>query len=395
MHPFARPAAPAESFVSIVRGEGARVWDAGGKEYVDALASLWYCQVGHGRDEIVDAMARQARQIAAFHTFDRFTNEPAEELTERLVSIAPMPDARCFLTTGGSEAVDSALKLARLAHHVAGEPERTVIVSRAPSYHGVTFGGLAATGLPLNRAGFGPMVGDVEQVTHDDLDELDAVIERVGPDRVAALIAEPVIGAGGVLPPAPRYLAGLRERADRTGAFLILDEVICGFGRLGRWWGAERYDVVPDLVTFAKGVTSGYQPVGGVLVGSSVRERLEADESLILRHGHTYSGHPTACAAAVANLAIIEGEALADRAEAIGKALQQALEATGLGVVRGEGAVWALGLEDGGGALALRDRLLERGVIARPLGDTALAFCPPLVITDDELDRIADALKKG
>ncbi|HEX2851581.1 MAG TPA: aminotransferase class III-fold pyridoxal phosphate-dependent enzyme [Acidimicrobiales bacterium] len=396
LHPFAKPAADAASYLPIVRGDGARVWDAAGNEYVDALASLWYCQVGHGRDSIVDAIAAQARTLAAFHTFERFTNEPADRLADLLCdpAVAPMPDPRVFLTSGGSEAVDSAIKLARVAHFVAGDTTRTLVISRSPSYHGVTLGAVTLTGLPLNRAGFGPLVGDVTQVPWDDLDAVDEVLAHSG-DRVAAIVAEPVVGAGGVLPPPPGYLEGLRRRCDDTGAFLIADEVICGFGRLGDWFASRRYGVEPDLATFAKGVTSGYQPVGGVFVGPAVRGRLEADPAFVLRHGHTYSGHPTACAAAIANVGILRDEDLAARADGIGARLAAGL-ATAAGDdlvvdVRGAGAVWAAELRAGVDAVAVRDEMLTLGVIARPLGAGVVAFCPPLVIGDAEIDRCVDA----
>jgi adenosylmethionine-8-amino-7-oxononanoate aminotransferase len=397
LHSYARPAAARGTFVSIVAGSGATVTDSNGREYVDALASLWYCQVGYGRGEIVSAIAAQASRLATFHTFDRFTNPVADALAAELVAIAPMPSARVFLTSGGSEAVDSALKLARLAHHAAGAADRTIIISRTPSYHGVTYGSMAATGLPLNQAGFGPLLGDVVQVPYDDLTAVDEVIARHGAHRIAAVIAEPVVGAGGVLPPPDGYLAGLRQRCDAAGAFLILDEVICGFGRLGAWFGAEVYGVRPDLVTFAKGVSSGYLPVGGVLVGAAVRAPLEADPTFVLRHGHTYSGHPTAAAAALANLAVLRDEALLDRAPLIGKRLADGLRTLLAGgrvtAVRGQGAVWAAVLADGIDAVAVRDRMLDHGVIARPLGASVIAFCPPLVIADDQVDRCVEALR--
>jgi adenosylmethionine-8-amino-7-oxononanoate aminotransferase len=393
LHPFARPTA--DRFVQIVRGEGATVWDADGKAYVDALASLWYCNVGHGRAEIADAVAAQMRQIAAYHTFELFTNEPSERLAARLADLAPMPGARVFLTSSGSEAVDTALKLARVAHAVGGEPQRTVVVSRSPSYHGVTYGGLAATGLPLNQEHFGPMLGDVVQAPKDDLEAVEAVF-TAQPGRVAAVIAEPVIGAGGVHPPAPGHLQGLRRLCDEHGAWLILDEVICGFGRLGAWWGAQRFGVRPDLVTFAKAVTSGYLPLGGVLVGADVRARLEADPAFVLRHGHTYSGHPTAATAALASLAITEREGLVERAVKVGERLADGLRSflgqAHVTEVRGDGAVWALGLDEGLAAPAVRDALLERGVIARPIGASTLAFCPPLVVTEEQIDRCVEAL---
>ena len=394
LHPFARPAAASESFIPIVRGEGAVVWDELGNRYVDALASLWYCHAGHGRSSIAEAIAAQARTLAGFHCFDRFTNPPAEALCEQLAELAPMPDARVFLTSGGSESVESAVKLARLAHFAGGSPERTLVISRAPSYHGVTYASLALTGLPLNQAGYGAMLPDVVQVPKDDLDAIDEVLAERG-DALAAIIAEPIVGAGGVYPPVPGYLQGLRDRCDRHGAFLILDEVICGFGRLGDWWGAQHFGVHPDLVTFAKGVTSGYVPLGGVLVGPRVYQPLEADATLVLRHGHTYSGHPTACAAAVANLAILKSEDLRGRAPVIGARLSAGLRGLVDGDlvldVRGDGAVWAVELGEGVAANDVREELLSRGVIARPIGTSTVAYCPPLVIGDDDIDHCVDA----
>jgi len=393
LHPFARAAAPRASFVEIVAGEGAEVVDAGGRRYVDALGSLWYCNVGHGRPEIAEAVYAQMRQLEAFHTFDRFTNPTAEALAERLSALAPMDEARVFLTSGGSESVETAVKLARLAQDLGGHPERTVVVSRRPSYHGVTYGAMTATGLPANQRGFGPLLPDVVQVPHDDLEALDQLAEGQQ-GRVAAVIAEPVIGAGGVHPPRPGYLAGLRERCDRWGAYLILDEVICGFGRLGEWWGAVHFGVRPDLVTFAKGVTSGYLPLGGVLVGPAVRRPLEADPSTVLRHGYTYSGHPTSAAAALANLDLIEKEGLLGRAAGIGERLGEGLGrlVDGRHVLecRGTQGIWALGLAPHLDASVLRDALLAHGVIARPIGATALAFCPPLVVTGAQMDRCVE-----
>jgi putrescine---pyruvate transaminase len=396
LHPFARPASA--DFIDIVEGEGALVRDGAGRTYVDALASLWYCNVGHGRTEIAEAAATQMRRLAAFHTFEKFTNPPADRLAGEIVDLAAMGEARVFFTSSGSEAVDSALKIARAAHAVAGEPERTVVISRAPSYHGVTYGGLAATGLPANQAHFGRMLPDVVQVGKDDLDAVAAVFaEQAG--KVAAVIAEPVVGAGGVHPPRPGYLAGLRRLCDEHGAWLILDEVVCGFGRLGRWFGAQHYDVRPDLATFAKAVTSGYLPLGGVVVGPAVLEAFDRDQTFVLRHGHTYSGHPTACAAALTNLAILRDEQLPERAPVIGTRLAAGLRAVaddgGVAEVRGDGAVWAVGLDDGLDAVAVRDAMLAEGVIARPIGADTIAFCPPLVITDDQVDRCIDAFGKA
>jgi adenosylmethionine-8-amino-7-oxononanoate aminotransferase len=396
LHPFARPAADQSQFIRIVRGEGALVWDDAGREYIDALASLWYCAIGHGRREVIDAVTSQMHQLEAFHTFDRFTNAPADALCEELVGLAPMPDSRVFLTSGGSESVDTAIKLARRAHAVAGAPERTVIISRTPSYHGVTFGATSATGLPLNREGWGPLVPDIVQVPHDSLPAMEAVF-AAHPDGVAAVLAEPVIGAGGIIPPVDGYLAGLRELCDRYGAYLILDEVICAFGRLGTWWGAQRFGVQPDLVTFAKAITSGYLPLGGVLVGRRVRQALEADETFILRHGYTYSGHPTACAAGLAVLDVMRKEGLLERAAMIEERLSTGLAglvAAGLlAGDRGAGAMRAAILPPGRDAVVVRDDMLAGGVIARPIGADVIAFCPPLVIDEAGVDRCVEALE--
>ncbi len=391
LHPFARPAL--EDFISIVRGEGAVVWDTHGKRYVDGLASLWYCNVGHGRTEVADAVARQMAQLETYHCFERFTTPAADELAERLVALAPVPGSRVFLTSGGSEAVDTALKLSRIAHVQAGSPERTIAISRTPSYHGVSYGAMTLTGLPLNRKDFGPGVGDVLQVDKDDLDAVRAIFET-HPGQVAAVFAEPVVGAGGVWPPAPGYLQGLRALCDEHGAHLVLDEVICGFGRLGTLFAGSHFGVDADITTFAKGVTSGYVPLGGALLAPSVHEALSADPEFVLRHGYTYSGHSTAAAAALACLDLTEQEGLLERATRIGERLEpqlKALEAEGLVTdVRGVGALWGVSVPD---PVGTRDRMLELGVIVRPIAPVSVAMCPPLVITDDDLDAIPAALR--
>ena len=398
LHPFARPAAQPGEFVTLVRGEGAALFDNDGKRYVDGLASLWYCNVGHGRVAIADAVHAQMRRLETYSTFDIFTNEPAEQLSAELAALAPMPDARVFLTSGGSESVDTAMKLARQAQSQAGHPERTVIISRMQSYHGVNYGGLSATGLPLNRAGFGEMLTDVVQVPQHVLDAMGAACAQHA-GRVAAIISEPVQGAGGVHPSNDGYLQGLRALADQHGAYLIFDEVICGFGRLGSWWGAQHYGVTPDLITFAKGVSSGYLPLGGVLVGPAVRAPLEADASFVLRHGYTYSGHASACAAGLANLAIIRSEGLVDRAIPIGARLSTGLHALHragkLAEVRGVGAVWGIGLHEGMNPAAVRSTMMHHGAIVRPIPPATLAFCPPLVISDDDIDLLLHALEAG
>ncbi len=392
LHPFAKPTR--EEFIRIVRGVGARVWDSNGNELIDGMASLWYCAVGHGRREIGDAIAQQISTLEAYSTFDPFTNEPAEQLSETLRALSPMTDARVFLCGSGSEAIDTAMKMSRLAQVQAGHPERTLIISRMRGYHGTNYGGTSAQGLPLNKVGYGPLVGDVVQVDSDDLEAVSVLMSQRG-HEVAAVLAEPLQGAGGVHPPQPGYLEGLRKLCDQHGAFLIFDEVITGFGRLGTWFGAQRFGVKPDLLCFAKAVTSGYQPLGGVLIGTNVRAALEADTEFFLRHGYTYSGHPAVCAAALKNIEIIQREGLLERAQHVGTRLSSGLKALALdGTIdhaRGDGAVWAAGLRADQNSVKIRDRMLQLGVITRTINTDTNTFCPPLVITDGELDRLLDA----
>lgn len=394
LHPFARPAA--DHFVTITEGRGAVVWDDAGNRYVDALASLWYCQVGHGRAEIADAVDRQMRRLEAFHTFEMFTNEPAEQFCAEVAATSPMDDPRVFLTDSGSESVETVIKLARMYWSWQGRPERVVVLSRDRAYHGVGYGGTTAQGLPPNKEHWGPLLTHVEHVGADDLASVRAMFAEHG-DRIAAVIAEPVQGAGGVFPPEPGYLEGLRALCDEHGALLVFDEVICGFGRLGTWWGSQRYGVVPDLTTFAKGATSGYLPLGGVLVGRKVLDVLEADDTRWLRHGFTYSGHPTACAAGVANMAVLRDEGLLGRAGAIEAVLRPGLQSLvdeGLAAgLRGTDGIWGLAMPEGVSAMDVRDAMLARGVIPRPIATHTVAVCPPLVIGDDDLHRIVEVAR--
>ena len=391
LHPFAKPTR--ERFITVARGEGARIYDVDGNEYIDGMASLWYCAIGHGRRDMADAIARQIGTIEAYSAFDPFTTRVADELCERIVALSPLSDGRVFLCNSGSEAVDSAMKLARLAHVQAGRPERTLIISRGRGYHGTNYGGTSAQGIPPNRAGYGPLVGDVVHVEPDDIEGLAKVMSE-NSARLAAVISEPVQGAGGVFPPTEGYLQQLRKLCDQHGAYLIFDEVITGFGRLGTWFGAQHFGVTPDLLTFAKAVTSGYQPLGGVILARKVCEPIEADAGFLLRHGYTYSGHAAACAAALTNLDIIEREDLLERAKHIGARLESGLGALAAdGMIdhaRGRVAVWAAAHKPGIDPFVVRDRMLAGGAITRALNTDTNSFCPPLVITDAELDRLID-----
>ena len=391
LHAFAKPSKT--DFISIVRGKGSLLWDSNGRQYIDAIGSLWYCQVGHGRTEIAEAVAAQISTLETYSTFDPFTNQKADELAAKLQSISALPQSRVFLCGSGSEAVDTAMKLARVAQGQAGHPERTIIISRMRGYHGTNYGGTSAQGLPLNKQGFGQLLPEVVQVDSDNLEDL-AKFMSENSKKIAAVIVEPLQGAGGVWPPPPGYLEGARKLCDQHGAFLIFDEVISGFGRMGTWFAADHYGVTPDMLCFAKGVTSGYQPLGGVYVGAAVRDALESDPNFFLRHGYTYSGHSSVCAAALANLAIIEREGLVERAKHVGARLSKGLGALAtdgtIDHVRGDGAVWAAGLKPDQNSVTIRDRMIELGVIARAINTDTVAFCPPLVVTDEELDKMID-----
>ncbi|MXW88731.1 MAG: aspartate aminotransferase family protein [Acidimicrobiaceae bacterium] len=394
LHPFALPAKPESDMINMVRGEGSTLYDDEGNSYIDGLASLWYCQIGHGRAEMADAVADQMRDLACYNTFDPFTNPPAARAAEMIAERSPLSDGRVFLGCSGSEAVDTALKLARLYAQRTSGADRQVVITRTNGYHGTNFGGTSAQGIALNREGWGDLVPHFVEVPHDDIEAMATEFARHG-ERVAAVITEPVQGAGGVFPPPEGYLAGVRRLCDQHGALLILDEVICGFGRTGEWFGAQTFDVMPDMMTFAKGVTSGYLPLSGVIVSRRVCENFE-EPGFLLRTGYTYSGHPTVAAAAVRNMEIITAEGLVDRAHHVGRKLTEGLEALAAdGLIashRGTGAVQAAVLDRP--SMDVRNDMLRRGVIVRPIND-ALAMCPPLVITDDEIGRMIDTMAES
>ena len=396
LHPFAKPAQDSGGFRHLVRSEGVRVWDDKGNEYIDGLGSLWYCQVGYGRSEIIDAVTEQMNTLL-YNVFDPWSCDAAEAAAARIASVSPHADGRVFLTCSGSEAVDSAFKIARLLPQLRGETDRQIVLRRTRGYHGVAGAGTSLQGIAPNRENWGDLVPHIIEVDPDDIESAARAFAEFG-EKIAGVITEPVQGAGGVFPPPDDYLRRLREMCDQHGSLLIFDEVICGFGRTGEWFGAQTYGVTPDLMTFAKGVTSGYQPMGGVIVSRAICDQLEADPAFLFRHGFTYSGHPAAAAAAVANIDIIENEGLIERSRLIGERLSNGLQAlTGDGNLsgyRGVGALWAAKLPEGTEypqTVAVRDAMLDMGVVCRPIGDS-LAFCPPLVIEDADIDRVLDVL---
>jgi len=394
LHAFAPPAKAEADFVNIVRGKGSLLWDDAGNEYVDGLASLWYCQVGHGRTEIVDAVAEQMRRLEAYNIFDPFTNEPAAQAAAMIVERSPHPDGRVFLGCSGSEAVDTVLKMVRQFHQLAGDAERQVVVRRTHGYHGTNFGGTSAQGIAPNREGWGDLVPHFEEVPNDDLEAAATLFADRG-DRIAAVISEPIQGAGGVHLPPDGYLEGLRRLCDDHGALLVFDEVISGFGRTGQWFGAQHFGVTPDLITFAKGVTSGYLPLSGVIASRRVCEAFE-EPGFVFRTGYTYSGHPASCTAGIANLELMDAEGLVERANHVGGRIRSGLEALQAdGLIeswRGTGAVYAAEL--GRDSIPVRNEMMANGVIVRPIG-TCLAICPPLIITNDEVGRVLDTMAEA
>jgi adenosylmethionine-8-amino-7-oxononanoate aminotransferase len=384
---------------TLVRGEGCYVYDADGKRYLDATAGLWYANVGHGRSELADIAARQMAALASYNIFGDYSNQPAAELAEKIAGIAPVPGTRVFLTSGGSDSVDTAAKLARRYWVEVGQPSRTYILGRQKAYHGMHYAGTALSGLPLNREGYGELVPDSATVAWDSADELRATIERLGPDRVAAFYCEPVIGAGGVYPPPEGYLAEVRKICTEYDVLFVADEVVTGFGRIGgSWFASTRFGLEPDLVTTAKGLSSGYLPIGAVLVAPKVAEPFfRPGGDVWWRHGYTYSGHATACAVALGNLAIIEREGLLDEALRLEGSLVTILaplaEHERVAEVRcGVGALAAVQLCEPTEAAPLAAKLRTLGVATRAVGLGGIQVSPPLIMTDDQVEVLASAI---
>jgi putrescine---pyruvate transaminase len=397
--PFATLASRAADEITIVRGEGAQVWDDHGRAFVDASASLWYANVGHGRRQIADAVSAQLTTLAAYSNFGRFVTEPTRQLTERIARLAPLDDPLVFLTSGGSDAVDSAVKIARRYWTLRGMPERVGMISRQRSYHGMHGFGTALAGIDGNAAGYGTdTAGGFTHVATNDAQALQDRIEEIGAERLGAVFVEPVIGAGGVIPPAPGYLAAVRELCDRYDLLMVADEVVTGFGRLGSWFASERYEVRPDLLLFAKGVTSGYLPLGGVVASNRVWEPFRADGSAF-RHGYTYSGHAAACAAGIANLDILDEEQLLPRVQKLEQVLANVLaplaEHALVQEVRTAGLLGAVQLATPALVESVVSVARDHGVLTRALDGGAVQLSPPFVITEGQLETIADALTAG
>jgi putrescine aminotransferase len=404
-HPFADMSAVSQQEFIIDRGEGVWVYDADGRRFLDATASLWYANVGHGRAEIADRVAEQMKRLEAYSTFGDFGNRPANELAERLAATAPMPDSRIFFTSGGGDSIDTAAKIARRHWVLRGQPERVHLISRTNGYHGTHGFGTSIGGIEANTSNWGPLVPHTSAVQQDSLEALEAEILRVGPDRVAAFFCEPVIGAGGVYPPPEGYIEGAADLCAEHGVLFVCDSVICAFGRLGTWWGIERWDVQPAMITFAKGVTSGYLPLGGVVVAGEVAEPFFDGSAPMLRHGATYAGHPSCCVAGLAVLDIYENENLIERGRELEGPLRDALaplaDHPAVGEVRaGTGFLAAVAVSDDAlaadpGAVAkLAMGAREAGVLVRPLLK-GVAVSPPLICEQEHIDMIAEGIRAG
>ncbi len=399
-HPFADMAQVATDELVLDRGEGVWLWDEAGNRYLDSTAALWYCNVGHGRRELAEAAAAQMTRLAACSNFDRLANRRALDLAERIAHRAPMKDAVVFFTSGGSESVDTAAKMVRRYWAVTGKPERQTIVVREHAYHGMAGYGTSLAGIPGNYTGWGDLLPGVVRVPADDLAALQRVFEE-GAGRVAAFFGEPVIGAGGVRPPVEGYWKAVAGLCRRFDVLLVVDEVVTGFGRLGEWFASTRYGIEPDLVTGAKGVTSGYVPLGVVICGARVQEPFWRGDAGLFRHGYTYSGHPTACAVGLRNLDILEGEKLVERVLALEPVL--AREMTRLAghpaVAEVRTAGLLAGIELRAERLAVAgtlDRVVKearlRGVLTRALVGKALQVSPPFVITEEQIRGPVDTL---
>jgi adenosylmethionine-8-amino-7-oxononanoate aminotransferase len=413
IHPQLAPT-PETRPTMMVNGRGARLVDSTGAEYLDATGGLWLAQVGHGRKELAEAARDQMERLEFFASFWDFTNEPAARLTKRLLELATPGMGYVYFTTGGGESNEIAMMMARLYHHRRGEHDRYVILSRKNGYHGITYGARAATGLDVFHEGVGPLPEGfvhltaphpyrVERCTDTCVSELEETIERVGAGRIAAMIGEPVMGVGGMVVPPDDYWPRIHEVLSRHGILLILDEVVTAYGRTGTWFGAEQWGIEPDFLSTAKGLTSGYFPLGAVIVRDSVGDVVVSDDGFV--SGFTYTGHPTACAVALRNLELIESEGLLDNAREMGAYLLEGfrslLELPVVGDVRGLGLMLGIELVSDKAtkepALDLGKEIGERffretGVIVRTIGST-LIFSPPLVFTREDCDAVVTAVR--
>jgi adenosylmethionine-8-amino-7-oxononanoate aminotransferase len=405
----------ARNALVFVKGEGSVLTDIKGDQYIDGLSSLWNVAAGHGRKELGEVAAKQMGELAFANGYTGYTNVPAIELAEKLCRLSYGNMDGVFFANSGSEANEVAFKLARFHWYLQGKMEKVKIICRPQAYHGGTLATTAATGIPPFWRGFGPLdptfirAGSSHPFSSCGIDcaiAIEDAIIREGPDTVAAVIAEPVQGAGGVIPPMPEFFPKLREICNRHNVLLISDEVITGFGRTGRWFALRHWDVQPDIVTFAKAVTSAYIPLSGAIVSREIHQRILDTEERFM-HGFTNSAHPAACAVGLRNLQIFDDENLVENAAALGARLQSGLQELrkedGVGDVRGLGLIagvevmqdiekrkpFPVELNVGG---RLVNACKERGLISRNIADNYL-LAPPLVTTPEQIDRIVETVR--
>jgi putrescine---pyruvate transaminase len=407
-HGFADMHVIADKEVVIASGEGAVITDTNGNEYIDATAALWFCNVGYGRREIADAVADQLVRLPGYSSFGAYTTDATLRVADRLMALAPIDNAVVFLGSGGSDAIDTAAKLARRYWEVVGKPNKTLLVSREHGYHGMHTMGTSLVGIPAMRNGYGgePFINEVVRVPALDVDAVARLFDQRR-DEVAVFFGEPVIGAGGVIPPTDSYWRDISALCRQYDVLLVADEVITGFGRTGHMWATQRYGIQPDMITFAKGVTSGYMPLGGVLVGDRIRAPFwdEPIAGAVFRHGYTYSGHSGAAAAALANLDIIEREGLVERVRMLEPVLDRAVRrlegAPMVGEIRTVGLTAAVALTPGQleADPATPEKVvaaaLRHGVASRVLRGHAIHISPPFVITEDQIDAMVDGIGKA
>ncbi len=397
-HGFADMGAVTASGPFVVsRGEGAYVFDRDGNKYLDATAGLWFTNVGHGRAEIADAVARQLTSLAHYSNFGDFVPETTLALAERLGEIAPVAGSKVFFTSGGSDSIDTAAKLARRYWHEAGKPGKTMIVGRQKAYHGMHVAGTSLAGIEVNHENYGVLMPDARTVAWDDAKSLLSLIEEVGADNVAAFFCEPIIGAGGIYLPPEGYLREVRQICRDNDVLFVADEVVTGFGRIGgSWFASTRFDLQPDIMTTAKGLTSGYVPMGAVFIAPHIAEPFFAG-GVWWRHGYTYGGHAGAAAAAMATLDIMERENLLDESARLESTLHEHLAPLAdhprVGEVRsGLGAVAAVQMADPSEALPFVKVLRKHGVSGRAAGQGAMQISPSFVMTDAQVAELAERI---
>ncbi|MET7769874.1 aminotransferase class III-fold pyridoxal phosphate-dependent enzyme [Nocardia sp. NPDC005366] len=384
----------------VARGEGAYIYDAAGIRYLDATAGLWFTNIGHGRAEVADAVAAQLRTIAHYSNFGDLAEPATQQLAQKLSTIAPVPGSKIFFTSGGSDSVDTAAKLARRYWHEMGKPDKKIVVGRQRAYHGMHVAGTALAGIPGNREGYGELMADARTVAWDDAKALLALIEEIGPGRIAAFFCEPIIGAGGVYLPPDGYLAEVRRICRDHDILFVADEVVTGFGRIGgSWFASTRFGLEPDIMTTAKGLTSGYMPMGAVFIAPRIAEPFFAG-GVWWRHGYTYGGHAGAAAAALATLAIMERENLLAEATRIEATLHEKLAPLAghprVAEVRsGIGAVAAVQLADPAEALPFVKTLRAHGISSRAAGQGALQISPSFVMTDDQIAELVEGFTRA